>query len=172
MDAAYRLMASFCSGHLGSFYQCLPCGWFIWWDTFEDDQQQRTVMIHDNQQEGFDDMLAAIDDLEHIPEDVSEDFARGLIRTHFADIPDPLPHWTDIKALLDAKRKGCEIHRYTFEDKRRFDPKVLAEKIVREQHAAASDAAFPAGYLGSNPCVRALCTAIISTGFWRMSLAR
>ncbi len=90
-------------------------------------------MIHDNQQEGFDDLLAEIDEPDRIPEEVTEDFARRLIRTHVADIPDPLPHWTDIKALLDAKRKGCEIHQDTFDEKRRFDPTTLAQDIVRQQ---------------------------------------
>jgi hypothetical protein len=35
-------------------------------------------MIHDNQQEGFDDLLAEIDEPDRIPEEVAEDFARGL----------------------------------------------------------------------------------------------
>jgi hypothetical protein len=56
-----------------------------------------------------------------------------LIRRHFADVPDPLPRWADVKTLLDAKRKGCEIHRYTFDEKRRFDPKVLAKQVFDQQ---------------------------------------
>jgi hypothetical protein len=56
-----------------------------------------------------------------------------LIRHYFADIPDPLPRWVDIKALVEAQRKGCEVHRYTFDEKRRFDPKLLAEEVKKQE---------------------------------------
>jgi hypothetical protein len=130
---AYRLISIAYTAHLEGVFQCLPHGWFIWWDTFEDDHQQRTVMIFENQREGFEAMLAELGDPANIPEDVSEDYARDLIRRHFADVPDPLPRWADVKTLLDAKRKGCEIHRYTFDEKRRFDPKVLAKQVFEQQ---------------------------------------
>ncbi len=130
---AYRLVSISHTAHLEGVFQCLPHGWFIWWDTFEDDQQQRTVMIFENQREGFEAMLADIGDPGKIPEDVSEDYARDLIRRYFANVPDPLPRWADVKALLDAKRKGCETHRYTFDEKRRFDPKVLAKHVFEQQ---------------------------------------
>ena len=130
---AYRLVSISCTAHLEGVFQCLPHGWFIWWDTFEDDQQQRTVMIFENQREGFETMLADFGDPANIPEDVSEDYARHLLRRYFADVPDPLPRWADVKALLDAKRKDCEIHRYTFDEKRQFDPKVLAKQVFEQQ---------------------------------------
>lgn len=130
---AYRLISIAYSAHLEGVFQCLPHGWFIWWDTFEDDHQQRTVMVFENQREGFEAMLAELGDPANIPENVSEDYARELIRRYFTDVPDPLPRWADVKTLLDAKRKGCEIHRYTFDEKRRFDPKVLARQVFDRQ---------------------------------------
>ncbi len=130
---AYRLISIAYTAHLEGVFQCLPHGWYIWWDTFEDDHQQRTVMVFENQREGFESLLAELAKGAKIPDDVSEDYARNLIRRHFADVPDPLPRWADVKMLLDAKRKGCEIHRYTFDDKRRFDPKVLAKQVFEQQ---------------------------------------
>lgn len=142
---AYGLVSICCTAHLEGVFQCLPHGWFIWWDTFEDDQQQRTVMIFENQREGFEAMLADFGDPGKIPDEVSEDYARDLIRGYFADVPDPLPRWTDVQALLDAKRKACEVHRYTFDEKRRFDPKVLATQVFEQEMSPQAKQRFLLG---------------------------
>jgi hypothetical protein len=129
-------------GHLEGVYQCLPHGWFIWWDTFEDDHQQQTVMVFENQRDGFEALLAEFSDPARIPDEVTEDFAQGLIREYFADAPDPLPRWADVKLLLDARRRGCEVHQYTFDEKRSFDPRVLAKQVIDEAMAPLSKQRF------------------------------
>jgi hypothetical protein len=99
---------------------------------FDDDLQRRTVMVFDNQHEQFASLLAEFPTAESVPEKVTEDLACLLRRKHFADVRDPLPRWTDIMALLDAKRKGCAIHNYTFEQKKEFDPCTIAQKIIAD----------------------------------------
>ncbi|MDX1963966.1 MAG: DEAD/DEAH box helicase [Pirellulales bacterium] len=130
---AYRLVSNSCAAHLEGVFQCLPHGWLIWWDTSEDDQNQRTVMVFENQREGYDTLLAHLNASKNIPEDVSEDYARNLIQKYFVDAPDPLPSWLDIQSLLEAKRNNIEIHQYTFDDKRNFDPSALAKQIFEQQ---------------------------------------
>ncbi len=127
---AYRLLQSNVRGQFTGVFQCLPHSWYAWNEPFEDDQQRRSVMVFDNQVAGYAAMLAAHRNADSIPADITEDVARDLVRRYFADVPDPLPRWADVKAMLDAKRKGCEIEHYTFEEKREFDPRTLAERIV------------------------------------------
>lgn len=130
---AYRMVSNSCTAHLEGVFQCLPYGWLNWWDTSDDDQIQRTVMVFENQREGFEALLADLESATNIPEDVSEDYARGLIQQYFADAPDPLPAWIDVQSLLEAKRNNCEIHQYTFDEKQQFDPTVLAKQIFEQQ---------------------------------------
>lgn len=127
---AYRLLQSNVRGYFVGVFQCLPHGWYTWTEVFEDDQQHRAVMIFENQVESFKALFDACSVEGSVPEVVDEDVARDLVRKHFADVPDPLPRWADVKALLDAKRKGCEIHSYTFDEKWGFDPQTLAKSIV------------------------------------------
>ncbi len=127
---AYRLLQSNVRGQFTGVFQCLPHSWYAWNESFEDDQQRRSVMVFDNQVAGYAALLAAHRSAESIPAEISEDVARGLVQRYFVDVPDPLPRWADVKAMLDAKRKGCETDHYTFEEKREFDPRTLAERIV------------------------------------------
>ena len=127
---AYRLLQSNVRGQLVGVFQCLPHSWYAWEEAFEDDLQRRTVMVFDNQHEQLKALLAAFPTPESVPGEVTEDLARDLLRTYFADVPDPLPRWADIKALLDARRKGCSIHHYTFEEKSSFDPRTIARAVV------------------------------------------
>lgn len=130
---AYSLVMSNFKGFFEGVYQCLPHGWFIWEETFEDDQQSRRVMVFESQVQGWNALREAYRDIDRIPDDVTEDFARDVVRRFFSDAPDPLPRWADVKAMLDAIRKGCDIHSYTFEEKRRFDPAELARKVVQDK---------------------------------------
>lgn len=139
---AYRLVSQCFKGHLEGVYQCLPHGWFIWWDTFEDDQQQQTVMVFENQRDGFETLLTEFSDPAKIPDEITEEFAQGLIREYFADAPDPLPRWADVKLLLDARRRACEVHQYTFDEKRSFDPQVLAKQVADEEMAPLTKQRF------------------------------
>jgi ATP-dependent helicase IRC3 len=127
---AYRLLQSNVRGQFTGVFQCLPHSWYAWNESFEDDQQRRSVMVFDNQVAGFEALLATYPSAASIPAEVTEDIARALLRKFFVDVPDPLPRWADVKALLDAKRKGCEIEHYTFDEKNEFDPRALAERIV------------------------------------------
>ena len=97
---AYRLLQSNIRGQFVGVFQCLPHSWYTWEEIFEDDSQRRTVMVFDNQHEQLTALLATFPDSESVPSDVTEDLARDLLRRYFADIPDPLPRWSDIQAPL------------------------------------------------------------------------
>ncbi len=127
---AHRLLQSNVKGQLEGVFQCLPYGWYTWEEEFENDLQRRSVMVFDNQRDGYAALFASFASPEQIPQEISEDLARDFVRKFFADAPDPLPRWADVVALLDAKRKGCAIHQYTFEEKSEFDPKTLAQSLV------------------------------------------
>lgn len=136
---AYRLLQSNVKGQLVGVHACLPHGWYRWEEVFEDDVQSKTVMVFDTQREALDGLLASYGASESIPESIAEDDALALIRRHFCDTPDPLPRWADVKALLDAKRKGCDLAYVTFEEKRAFDPADLAQRIIDERLDAVTE---------------------------------
>ncbi len=127
---AYRLVRSNLRGQFEGVFQCVPHSWYAWNEDFEDDQQRRSVMVFDNQVEGYAALLTDHPSPESIPAEISEDHARALVQKYFGDTPDPLPRWSEVKALLDAKRKACEIEHYTFEEKAAFDPRTLAERFI------------------------------------------
>lgn len=129
---AYRLLQSNVKGQLVGVHACTPDGWYRWEEEFEDDVQSRTVMVYDTQRQALEALLNAFTP-STVPASLSEEITSGLIRRFFADIPDPLPRWADVKALLDAKRKGCEVTYVTFDQKRAFDPIDLAQRIVDEK---------------------------------------
>ena len=128
VSEAYRLLQSNIKGQLQGVFACLPYGWFAWEQTFDDDQQRRSVMIYEHQLEGWEALLADLE-IEGIAAEVDENLAREYVRQYFADAPDPLPRWADVQALLDAMRSGCEVRRFTFADKAAFDPNTLARTI-------------------------------------------
>ena len=127
---AYRLLQSNVRGQFTGVFQCLPHSWYSWDELFDDDQQHRSIMVFDNQVAGYNALLEEYPSAEAIPGEISEDLARSLVRKHFADVPDPLPRWADVKALLDAKRKGCDVVHNTFSEKSAFDPHTLAAQII------------------------------------------
>jgi len=113
-------------------------------------------MVFDNQVEGFAALLESYADPSTIPTDVTEDLARGLIRKHFGDTPDPLPRWADVKGLLDAKRKGCEVHSYTFEEKNAFDPMTIAKAVASGNMTMQQEEAHVQGIWSSKPACRSV----------------
>ncbi len=151
---AYRLLQSNVRGQLEGVFQCLPHSWYTWEETFEDDLQRRSVMVFDNQHEQLAALLAAFPTPESVPEDVTEDIARDLLRKYFADVPDPLPRWADIKGLLDARRKGCTIHSYTFEEKKAFDPRTVARAMVDQNLALLAQQKFMQDIWDAKPACR------------------
>lgn len=148
---AYRLLQSNVKGQLTGVHACTPHGWYRWEEEFEDDVQSRTVMVFDTQREALEALLDAHATPEQIPDAVSEETARALVRRFFADVPDPLPRWTDIKALLEARRKRCELVYVTFEEKKAFDPIVLARRIVDEKMDPFAEAEMLAKVWSENP---------------------
>jgi ATP-dependent helicase IRC3 len=151
---AYRLMQSNVRGQLVGVFQCLPHSWYAWEETFEDDLQRRAVMVFDNQQEQLAALLAAFPTPESVPAELTEDVARDLLRKYFADVADPLPRWADIKALLDARRKGCRVHSYTFEEKNEFDPRTIARAMVDKNLALLAQQNYMQDIWNGKPACR------------------
>lgn len=148
---AYRLLQSNVKGQLVGVYACAPHGWYRWEEEFEDDVQSRTVMVFDTQREALSALLESYADASSVPDAISEDTARGLIRRFFADVPDPLPRWTDVKALLEGRRKGCELVYITFDEKQAFDPVALAKTIIETKMDPFAEAERLAKVWTDNP---------------------
>lgn len=129
---AYRLVQSNVRGSFVGLHQCLPYGWYIWEEEFADDVQRRLVLVYENQRAGFEAFDAEYSDASKIPAEVTEDLARDLVRRFFADSPDPLPRWSDLQALLVGRQKGNNTLFYTFEEKKAFDPALLASRFYAD----------------------------------------
>ncbi|MBK6809967.1 MAG: DEAD/DEAH box helicase [Sandaracinaceae bacterium] len=125
---AYRLLQSVTKGMLVGVHQCLPHGWYAWEQLYEDDMQRRVIMVFDNQVPGYETLLAEFADPASIPDEVTEDLARSFIRIHFGDLPDPLPRWRDVAELLAARRAQAGVVYYSFDDKKHFNPRTIAER--------------------------------------------
>lgn len=65
--------------------------------------------------------------------------------------PIPLPRWTDVKALLEGRRKGCELVYVTFDEKKAFDPVLLAKSIVEAKMDPFTEASRLAQVWADNP---------------------
>lgn len=133
---AYRLVQSNIRGSFEGVSQCLPYGWYIWEEDFENDVQRRLVLVYENQRAGYEAFDVEYSDPAKVSAEASEDLARDLVQRFFGDSPDPLPRWSDLKALLDGRRKGSAIHFYTFEEKSAFDPAKLAGRFHAEDVGA------------------------------------
>ena len=150
---AYRLMRSKFKGSFTGVFQCLPHAWYTWEEEFADDIQTISVMVFDNQVEGFAKFDKDFAVARSIPETVSESYARNLVREYFGGEPDPLPRWQDIKALLDARRNMIHIDAFTFKEKAEFDPAMLAKQVREEDLGQrAVDAKIQAIFDGNAVC--------------------
>lgn len=138
---AYRLVQSNVRGMFVGIHQCLPYGWYIWEEEFEDDVQRRLVLVFENQRAGFEALDAEYSDASKIPDDVSEELAGELVRRFFNEIPDPLPRWADLQAILRARKKGSNVVFYTFEEKKAFDPAALAKRFFEQDLGAQKQVA-------------------------------
>jgi superfamily II DNA or RNA helicase len=138
---AYRLVQSNVRGSFEGVSQCLPHGWYIWEEDFENDVQRRLVLVYENQRAGYEAFDADYSDIAKIPAEVSEDLACDLVRRFFGDSPDPLPRWSDLQAILDGRRKGSRVHFYTFEEKTAFDPAKLAARFFAQDVGAQKQVA-------------------------------
>ncbi len=127
---AYRLLNSVARGQLEGVFECLPHSWYVWEEVLEDDVHRRLVMVYDHQRAGFDAMLAAFSDGRAVPEQLDETFGLQLRREYFADVRDPPPRWVDLVALVAAHKNKLEPQRYTFEEKKTFDPDELASSCI------------------------------------------
>lgn len=150
---AYRLVQSNVRGSFEGVHQCLPYGWYIWEEEFENDVQRRLVLVFENQRAGYEAFDAEYTDVSKIPEEVSEDLARDLVRRFFADSPDPLPRWSDLQAILRGRKKGCQLVFYTFEEKKDFDPAQLAKRfLAQDMGPQKQEAELRALWDGSGAC--------------------
>jgi superfamily II DNA or RNA helicase len=127
---AYELVKGRVSADLVGVFQCLPAGWYAWEEMYDDDVRRRLVMVYDHQVEGWEALDRAYPTAARIGGPVSDDRAASLCDEYFGDLPDPLPRRVDVQAFLEARRAGSEIHRYTFEEKRSFDPVAIAQRIL------------------------------------------
>lgn len=148
---AYRLLNGHLSGMLLGVHACIPHGWYRWEEEFVDDVQSRVVMVFDTQREAIATLLAEFPTPESIPERLDEASIRALIRKRFQDLPDPLPRWLDVRDLLNAKRKACELSYVSFEEKRGFDPRQLAERIIDEKRGPLEEQALLAEVWATQP---------------------
>lgn len=151
---AYRLVQSNVRGTFVGVHQCLPYGWYIWEEELEDDVQRRLVLVFENQRTGFEALDADYADVSKIPDDVTEDFARELVRRYFSDCPDPLPRWADVQAFLTGRRRGSNIVFYTFDEKKAFDPKVIAKRFFDADLGAQKQGAELRALWDSNEACR------------------
>jgi superfamily II DNA or RNA helicase len=124
----YTLVRSNVRGEFLTIHQCLPAAWLSWDVELENDIQRRHVLIFENQVEGFRAMEEELT-ADLVPEQPDEDFARTVVRRFFADTPDPLPKWFDLLQWMVARKAGTPITRYSFDEKRAFDPRAIAKKI-------------------------------------------
>jgi superfamily II DNA or RNA helicase len=148
---SYKLVRSNVRGDFIGIFQCLPHSWFVWEEEFEDDIQRKTVMVFENQVEGFRQMLERFGDPSSIPDTIPDSLARDLVRQYFGDCQDPLPHWSDIKGLLEARRRSTAVESYTFDEKSAFDPAVLANQIRQRDLGEQAKEAELRNIFNANP---------------------
>ena len=125
----YRLVQSVTRGSFTGIHQCLPHSWYTWEQTYENDIQRKLILVFENQVEGYRRLGEDYRDTSSIPSEISDVFARELVRRYFGDCQDPLPSGSEIKSLLDGRRDAIEIGSYTFDEKAQFDPRTLAREI-------------------------------------------
>ena len=104
---AYKLVRSNVRGDFRGIFQCLPHSWYIWEEEFEDEIRKQSIMIFENQVEGFLRLDNDYKDPSSIPDEISESLGRDLVRRYFGDCQDPLPRWFEIKSLLEARGAWC-----------------------------------------------------------------
>lgn len=125
---AYKLLQSVMKGTFEGFHACLPHAWYIWEEETDEDLNRRLVLVFENQTEGYRQLLEEWPP-SRLPSEITFDFASELRRRFFAACPDPLPTVPDLAALLKAKKNGLEVYDYTFDEKRAFDPDLLAVEL-------------------------------------------
>jgi hypothetical protein len=118
------------SADLVGVFSCLPHGWYAWDQMYDDDVRRRLVMVYEHQVEGWEALDRAFPSAARIGGPVGDELCSALRDEYFGDLPDPLPRRADVAAFLEARRAGCEIHRYTFEEKRSFDPRAIAREVM------------------------------------------
>ena len=123
---AYKLVQSVMKGTFEGFHACLPHAWYVWEEETEEDLNRRLVLVFENQTGGYQQLLEEKGSPSQLPSEITFDFAHTLRRQFFATCPDPWPTVPDLAALLKAYKNGLEVHYYTFDEKREFDPDLLA----------------------------------------------
>lgn len=126
---AYRLVNSAFRGFFEGVYACLPDSWYVWEEETDHDVNRRLVLVFDNQRDGFERMHSELVASGGLPAEVTRDFAAQVRRDYFQGCSDPLPTVHDLLALLSAFAAGQNVARYTFDEKRKFEPGLLAQEM-------------------------------------------
>jgi superfamily II DNA or RNA helicase len=126
---AYKLVRSNVRGDFRGIFQCLPHSWYVWEEEFDDEIRKHSIMIFENQVEGFQRLETDFRDPSSIPAQISESYGRELLRRYFGECQDPLPRWFEIRSLLEARRRSTPVGACTLEEKEVFDPARLAKEI-------------------------------------------
>ncbi|MFO0905258.1 MAG: DEAD/DEAH box helicase [Pirellulales bacterium] len=136
---AYKLVQSAYRGFFEGVFACLPYGWYVWEEETETDVNRRLVLVFDNQRAGFERLHSEVIAAGQIPKEINRDYAAMIRREYFGECSDPLPTVHDLLGLLQAYRNELAVSHYTFDEKRKFDPDVLAQelrRIVPDEQAA------------------------------------
>jgi superfamily II DNA or RNA helicase len=143
--AAYNMVNSNLRGELHTVFSCVPHSWYVWEEQYEDNSVRKTVMIFDNQVEGFSQLS---EELDRWPDQVTvEEHGQDLLDTYFASCPDPRPRMIDLCGFVNAMQRwrnpelnneddAVQISKpesYTFEEKALVAPEVIARKLLDEE---------------------------------------
>ena len=101
ISAAYELVRSNIRGDFLTNYACLPHSWYVWEEELENDVRRRSIMVFENQVDGFERLKQDYrDHPEKIPADLRDDLVRDLVRRYFAgSTQDPLPRGSTFQRL-------------------------------------------------------------------------
>lgn len=151
---AYRLVQSTARGTFEGVYECLPHGWYVWEQEFEDDIRTRRVLVFENQVEGFA-RLEAVGRGGGLPHGtLTRAQGEALVAEYFGDTPDPRPAWTDVADLVASWNADLEVGSFTFKEKAAFDPADLARRIREEDLGERAREEMLSRIFETNPACR------------------
>jgi len=128
IDIAYTMIKERTTVDIESIYQALPYAWYQWTEETEDDEIENLIMVFETQYKEYENLKKYYEEnKDSIPKILNSDFLDYLMLTYFGDCPDPLPKKSDLLLLLSAIKKGITINSFLFEEKKRFNPRVIAE---------------------------------------------
>lgn len=127
---AYKLVQSRVRGELLGAFECFPERWYTWSQDTSEGVVDRRVLVLNHQLPGFKRLRDEFNS-EPITGELDDQLVDEVIARCFHDCPDPQPRGLDILDLLRAWRANQSVSECTFEEKARFDPYLVAERIYR-----------------------------------------